>query len=203
MKISDGFNPEVLLYGEESSRHELGLNVSGPIGDSVVAFGEYATGKDRSLLERLRGDLVPLRTQRRGAIGFTYTAPINLSFTAEIDYNSAAPNAQDWQALGRSGSNEQYRLIAAVGGLQDLPVRRAAFFYFTWKDALVRRLNLSSFVRTEANTRSKIQWIEARYQWDNVDLAAQWLHYSGNPGSVYRAIPQRSALEIALRMYFN
>ena len=104
--------------------------------------------------------------------------------------------------------NERDRLTARLGvlatadTLQDLPVRRAWFFHATWKDLLLRRLDLSAFVRLDRETDSRDQWLEARYHWDQVDLSMQWQRFSGNPGSVFGSIPQQQAVELALRYYF-
>jgi len=96
---------------------------------------------------------------------------------------------------------QQLQLLGTAQALQDLPVRRGAFFYATWKDAMVRRLDLSAFVRYEPLTHTRAQWFETRYHWDRVDLALQWQLYSGKPGSVFGSVPQGRAVELSLRVY--
>lgn len=70
-----------------------------------------------------------------------------------------------------------------------------------WKDALVRRLDLSAFVRRENETHSRVQWLEARYHWDRVDLVAQWQQFSGSRSSIFGSVPQSRTIELALRFY--
>ena len=203
LKVNEGLNPEVLLYGGDDTPTQLGLNLSGLIGDSTVVFGELALGNGRSLKAQSLNLAEAESRQQRASLGLTYTTGFNLSFTAEAEYNSAAPDRNEWNALADINSRAQQQFIGTAATLQDLPVRRATFFYVTWKDAFVRRLDFSGFARFESSTDSRAQWAEARYRWDHADLAVQWLLYSGDPGSVYRAIPLRKAIDLALRFYFH
>ena len=69
----------------------------------------------------------------------------------------------------------------------------------------VRRFSngrLSGFVRHDLVTRSRAQWLEARYHLDRADFALQWQLYSGGPDSVYGQVPQRRTLELSARLYF-
>jgi hypothetical protein len=203
LKVSDSLTPEVLLYGGDDTSTQLGLNLSGLIGDSAVVFGEFSVGDGQSLVAQSL-DLAEAKThQRRAALGMTYTTSFNLSFTVEAEYNSAAPDRSDWNSLAGVDPVAPLRLIGTASTLQDLPVRRATFLHATWKDALVRRLDMSAFVRFEDTSDSRAQWMEARYRWDHADLALQWLLYSGDPGSVYRTVPLRKAIDLALRFYFH
>ena len=67
---------------------------------------------------------------------------------------------------------------------------------------LLRRLDLSAFLRRDAETDSHAQWLEARYHWQRADLSVQWQRFSGDRGSVYRTVPQNTAIELVLRYYF-
>lgn len=200
-KFSDRLNSELLLYGGDDTRTQIGLNVSGLISDSAVVFGEFSAGKGRSLVaQALQIDQSP-RHQERAVVGLTYTTPLNLSLTAEAQYNSAAPDRAQWRALPGIDPSARLRVLATQPTLQDLPVRNALFFYANWKDLLVRRLDVSAFLRRDSETHSRAQWIEARYRWDSAELALQWQLYSGSPGSVYGSVPQRRAIELALRLF--
>ncbi|MDE2094411.1 MAG: hypothetical protein KGL99_19360 [Burkholderiales bacterium] len=66
---------------------------------------------------------------------------------------------------------------------------------------MLRRLDVSAFLRRDAETSSRAQWLEARYHWDRAELALQWQLYSGRPGSVYGSVPQRRTVELVLRAY--
>jgi len=198
-KFSNAVNPQLLIYGGADTPTQLGLNVSALAGDAVVVFGEFSAGKGRSLVAQALGLAETESQQQRAAAGLTYTTGFNLSFTAEAQYNSAAPDRSQWDALDPVA---RLGVLTTADALQDLPVRRAWFFHATWKDLLLRRLDLSAFVRLDSETDSRDQWLEARYHWDHADLSVQWQGFSGDSGSVFGSIPQRQAVEVALRYYF-
>jgi hypothetical protein len=200
-KFGEQLNPELLLFGGAGTPTQAGLNLSGLLGSATVAYLEASAGKGRSLVAQSQGTADPERWQRRAALGLTYTTAFNLSLTAEADYNSAAPNRAQWDALRSGAPTNALRLLQTAQGQQELPVRRGAFFYATWRDALVKRLDLSAFVRHDAVTDSRVQWLETRYHWDRIELALQCQLYSGGAGSVFGSVPQRRSVEASLRMF--
>ena len=201
-KFSDKLNAEVLLYGGEGIREQLGLNLSGLVGDATVVFGEFSAGKGPTLIAKALGTPnADRRFHSRAAVGLTYTTAFNLSLTAEAEYNDAGPTRRQWRALPGINPFGQLGLLDTSQTLQDLPARSAGFLYALWKDALVRRLDLSAFVRRENETHSRVQWLEARYHWDRVDLVAQWQQFSGSRSSIFGSVPQSRTIELALRFY--
>jgi hypothetical protein len=200
-KFGEQLNPEVLLYGGVDTPTQLGFNVSALVGNSTVVFGEFAAGKDRRLIAKALSLPEAEQSQRRGSIGLTYTTGFNLSLTVEAEHNSAGPNRAEWDALPALAPNAQLGVLAAAQALQDLPARNAWFVHATWRDLLVRRLDVSGFVRREAETSSRAQWLEARYRWDRAEVALQWQIFSGAAGSVFGTVPQRRLLELAVRIY--
>jgi len=201
-RFGAALSPQLLVYGGESTPTQVGLNVSTLLNSATVAFVEYAAGRDRSLVARALGRAEAESWRQRAALGLTYTTAFNLSLTVEADFNGAAPNRSQWDALRAGAPGSSLRLLQASQDLQELPVRRAAFVYAIWRDAFIRRLDLSGFVRYDAVTHSRAQWLETRYHWDGVDLALQWQLYSGGPDSVYGSVPQKRAVEASLRVYF-
>ena len=200
-KLGDALNPELLLYGGSRTPTQVGLNLSALVGAAVVVFGELSAGKGPRLVAQALPLNEPDRNRARAALGLTYTTPFKLTFTAEAEHNSAGVTRDEWNGLAATDPAAPLRLLGIAQTLQDLPVRRAWFFHATWKDLLVRRFDLSGFVRHDAETSSRAQWLEGRYRWDRADLALQWLLYSGAQGSVYGSVPQRRTIELALRFY--
>lgn len=201
-KLVEALSPQLLLYGGEGQSTQLGMNLSAAAGDATVLFAELAVGKGRSLQSQALGLTEDERRQRRAALGLTYTTAFNLTLTVEAEYNSAGPTGDEWHALPARGPGARLQLLATADALQDLPARQAWFVYASWKDLLVRRLDLSAFVRREGATGSRAQWLEVHYRWDQVDLSLQWRRFSGDPGSIYRSLPVEQAVEAALRYYF-
>jgi opacity protein-like surface antigen len=201
-KFSDRLNPQLLLHGGAGMKPQIGLNVSSLLNEATVGYAEIAVGKGRSLAAQALALDDAEQTQRRAAVGFTYTTSFDLSLTAEAEYSTAAPSESEWRVLRAGMQGEHLRVLQVAQREQELPVRHAAFFYATWKNALVRRLDISAFVRHEPVTRSREQWLEARYRLDHADVALQWLQHSGNAESVFGSLPQKRMVEAVVRVYF-
>ncbi|HJW12178.1 MAG TPA: hypothetical protein VJ598_10345 [Albitalea sp.] len=200
-RFSEAFNPQLLLFGGAGLSPQAGLNVSGLLNNATVAFGEWSVGDGRSLASQALGLPDAEHSQRRAALGFTTTTDFNLSFTAEAEFNSAAPDRAQWNALRAAGPFNTLRLLGAAQALQDLPVREAWFFYVSWQDMGLKHLDLSAFLRSERATLSRSQWLELRYRWSRVDAAVQWQLYSGAAGSVYATVPQQRSIQLLLRVF--
>jgi len=197
-KFSDKFTPQLLVYGGDDDPAQIGLNLSGLIGDAVVAFGEFSAGKGTTLVTQALRIPEANSNQQRAAVGLTYTTGFNLSLTAEAEYNSAAPNGDQWHLLAESS---QQQVLSTAQALQDLPTRSQWFLYANWKDMLVRRLDVSSFLRQDMQTSSRTLWLEGRYSWERAELALQWQLFSGPEGTVYYAVPQQRTVQLVLRVY--
>ena len=197
-KFSEQFNPQLLVYGGADTPPQVGLNASTVVGDSVVVFGELAAGRGQPLLSEALSLSDPKSSQQRAAVGLTYTAPFNLSLTAEAEYNSAAPWGNQWGLLP---APVQQQVLVTAQALQDLPTRSQWFLFAVWKDLGIKRFDVSGFLRQDMQTSSRAWWLEGRYSWDRTDLALQWQQYDGAPGTVYYAVPQQRTVQLVLRIY--
>ena len=200
-KFTENFQPQILLHGGSDLPLQTGVNLSGLIGSATVAYAELSGGRSRSLIAQSLGAPDPEQVQRRGAIGLTYTTGFDLSLTAEYEYNSAAPDRAQWDRYRSATVGNPLRLLQTAQTLQDLPMRRAAFFYAAWRDIGMKNLGLAAFVRRDQITHSREQWIEARYHWPKAEVALQWQGYSGAAGSLYGAVPQPRRIELLLRVF--
>lgn len=200
-KFSDNFNPQVVLHGGAGLATQVGLNLSAVLGSSTTAFLELSSGKGRSLVAQAQGLPEAERTQRRAALGLTYTTPFNLSLTAEAEHNSAAPNRVQLNAFSTAAPGNAQRLLGLSELQQDLPVRQALFFYAAWRDMGIRNLDFSAFIRRDGATRSRAQWLETRYRWGSAEAALQWQAFSGDASSLYGAVPQPRRVELLLRYF--
>jgi hypothetical protein len=197
-KLSDKFTPQLLVFGGDDDPAQVGVNLSGLIGDAVVAFGEFTAGKGKSLVAQALNQPEFNGNQQRASVGLTYTTSFNLSLTAEAEYNSAAPKGDQWSLLPATA---QQQVLATAQALQDLPTRSQWFLYASWQDALVQKFDISGFLRQDMQTASRALWLEGRYSWERAELALQWLAYAGSPGTVYYAVPQQQTIQLILRVY--
>ncbi|MEO7151889.1 MAG: hypothetical protein ABIX46_09315 [Burkholderiaceae bacterium] len=201
-KFSENFQPQILFHGGQGLPVQTAFNLSGLIGNATVAYAEVSAGKSRSLVAQSLGLASdPEKMQRRAALGLTYTTRFNLSLTGEVEYNSAAPSRSHWDAYRTAAPGNALRLLQAAQTLQDLPTRRALFVYAAWRDLGLKNLDLNAYVRRDQETRSREQWIEARYHWNKAEVALQWQGYSGDAGSLYGAVPQPRRMELQLRLF--
>ncbi len=197
-KVSDKFNPQLLIYGGNDIPPQVGLNLSTLLGDSTVAYGELTVGKGNTLIAEALAWPELQSNQRRASVGLTYTTGFNLSVSVEAEYSSAGPDADQWNALPLAA---QQQVLYTAQSLQDLPSRSQVFLYAVWKDLFVRRFDLSGFLRQDVQTNSQALWLEGRHSWDRAELALQWQLYTGSAGSLYYAVPQQQTIQLVLRVY--
>jgi hypothetical protein len=200
-KFTEELNPQVVVYGGEHMATQAGLNLSGLVNRATVAYLEFSAGRGPSMVTQAQGLSEPEKSQQRGAVGLTYTTDFNLSLTAEFEYNSAAPSRSDWEALIANAPLDALRLLQFARAQQDLPVRSAVFIYASWRDMVVRNFDLTAFVRHDANSRSRQQWIEAGYHWSKTELALRWQQDAGSSSTPFGLVPVARRGEILFRVF--
>jgi hypothetical protein len=201
-RFSETFQPQVLLSGGTGQSVQAGLNLTGLLNDATVAFFEWSGGRSRSLLSQAAGGPDDSSFRNRLATGLSYTTANNITLTAEYDYNGAGPDKDAWNVL-RLGSPVAYgRYRTFAGAAQEPATRHSAFFYATWQDALVKRLDLTAMVRYDAVDSSRLQWLEARYRFTKVDVAVQAQLNAGKPGTNFGALADRRVTQLLLRYFF-
>lgn len=199
-RITDGLSSQFLVHGGDGVATQVGANLSTSIGNSTVAYVEFASGRDRSLLAESQGMNAPRRTRQRTALGLTYTTAFNLSLTLEGQTSEAGLSGADWNALDPIA---RLAVLRTADAQQDLPARRAVFLYVQWKDLGWPDLDLSGYLRHETATSSRDQWIELRYRWGRAhDVALQWQQFGGRNTSIYGSVPQRRTAELTWRRDF-
>ena len=197
-KLGERFTPQLLAFGGNDDPAQLGVNLSGLLGDAVVAFAEFTAGRGKPLVAQALNQPAANDDQQRAALGLTYTTGLNLSLTAEADYSSAAPRGDRWHQMPLL---VQQQTLATAQALQDLPTRNQWFVYANWKDLFVPRFELSGFLRQDMDSASRALWLEGRYAWQRAEVALQWQQFAGAPGTVYYAVPQQQTVQLILRWY--
>jgi hypothetical protein len=195
-------NAQVLIFGERGRGTQYGVSANGLVSDALVAYGEASTGLDTTLLQEVQGQDRPQRRVNRASLGFTYTLPSRLSATAEIEYNGAGLDRAGQQALAQGGPVAQVRFTDLTQSSLEIGSRRAWVVHLAQKDAGIKNLDLSGFVRTNAVDHSRLYWAEARYHWQRFDAAVQWQRFSGRSASEFGAYPYRQVLQLIGAFYF-
>lgn len=197
----DNFAPQFLLFGESGQSIQIGANFSVLASDALTLHAEYSGGQAASLLDQALRSGSDKQFYSRLAAGGTYTFPIDLSVTLEYHYNQAAANQAQWQALAHH-PQAYWAYRQYVFNQQDQPTEHGLFMLANWNNALWRNLDLSWMWRHDLVDRSHQHWLEARYHFPRVDLAVQWQTQSGEAGSQFGALPQKSSVHALLKYYF-
>lgn len=200
--LSDRTSGQLLLFIEEDKGAQVGVNGTALIGDAAVAHVEWTHGRDVPLAVNALPGTPGRDTRSRFSAGVTYTAPTRTAITAEIEYNGFGLSRSDWNALGARGAAAIARLLVDSQLRQDLASRRAWMIYATQKDAGVKNLDFTAFVRSNVDDKSRLAWLEGRYHFPKVDVAVQWRSTHGPVNSGFGFSPQRSALQALAAWYF-
>lgn len=201
-RLSENMTPQWLLYGENAQSPQLGFNLTGLLGQATVAYVEWSGGRSASQLAQALQGADDTTFRSRLATGLTYTTENKLSFTAEYDFNGAAPTPDAWTTLAQHAPQAYAQYRAWTQSQLDLPTQQSVFLYASWQDALVHQLDLNAMLRHNLDDHSQLVWLEARYHWSHTDLALQWQRHSGEPGSEFGTLQQERVLQLLLRHFY-
>lgn len=201
-RLSEDLNPQWLLYKDQGASPQFGMNLTKLVNDATVAYFEWSGGRSPSLLTQALGQGGDKAFRNRVAGGLTYTTSNKLSLTFEYQYNGAGLEKADWDALPQVSLPAYSRYRQFAQSAQEMPTRRAAFFYATWQDMLISHLDLSVMVRRNSDDRSRLSWGELRYRWTRDEVALQWQGNSGDLLSDYGASSLRKAWQLSYRHFF-
>jgi hypothetical protein len=213
-------SPQVLLY-HQADRTRFGLNLSHPVGQSVILYAEWAGGDQRPLAAeaiafgRRTGSLpaaVPLPFAA-GASAFRSDATAGLSWTndsaltinAEIILHQAGLSRRQWSAwYGASPRSSLFWYIRSYAADQQEPSsQRQAFLRFSWTDLFVPHLDVTAFALTSLADGSTVgQWALTYDLSDRWSLGGYLSADLGGPKSQYGSLPQTTGLTLQVIRYF-
>jgi len=204
-KLSEDLNPKLLVFKADQTPVQFGLNLTSLISDAAVVYVEWSGGRSLSQLSQAQQILkLPFANdtafRNRLASGLTYTTDNKISLTAEVEYNGAGLDQQQWQALGSSRFYGLYRYW--LQSIQESPTKRSAFLYGSWQDALINHLDLAAMEKCNLADHSRLSWLEARYHLSHSEFALQWQLDSGSRGSEFGAARQTQTWALVGRVYY-
>jgi len=221
-------NPE-LLYYREGSASRFGANLTRSVGQKTVLYGEWAGGRQSSLIDqalaygRETGTIpgfapsaLPESThqgfQNQLALGASYTTESKVTFNLEYHYSEAAFSPQDWRNWFRVGEANTGRppITSALWYIRNYALdqqqklsRHETFLRADWNDAFVPHLEITGFVSTDLHDGSSLVQMTADYdlsnQWSVGALAAGAL---GAKRSSNGSLPQSGSLLLKLERFF-
>ncbi|MFN6997568.1 MAG: hypothetical protein ACK4PH_25540, partial [Aquincola tertiaricarbonis] len=188
--------PQWLLYREEGGAPQAGLNLSQASGDAVVAYAEWAGGRQPSLAERAEGRRAGRHFSHRAVLGASWTLPIDLTLTAELQHDGSALDGPALRRLARDEPARWGGLMQAALASQQRPTSRGVFVHAVWRNALWRGLDASAFLQRDPGDGGRQAWLELRHRLKQSDLSLQWQQQRGPAWSRFGAAPDRTALQL-------
>lgn len=200
-RFSPNFNPQILAYQEKGQSLRLGANLSVLVGDALVTYLEWSGGRFASQHGELEGHAAASRRFRqRAALGATYTTEHRLSLSAELQYNGAGLEEDEWRQIAAvPPAALAYR--ARMQWLQERPTRRSAFFAARWT-GIVERFDLAGLVQLNVDDRSRMTWLEGTWRFDPHEAIVQLRHLRGSAGTEFGALPNPWSMQLMFRYYF-
>lgn len=202
-QFSQRLGGQALLYKEDGMSPALGFNLTALLSDAAVAHLEMTRSTESGMLRRALAVPGAASTRNRLAGGVTYTTASKLSVTAEYQYNGFAVSPSDWAALGAAGpSNAQFAYLQHAQARQELVPRQAYLIYVTQKSLVLKNLDLTAFVRLNADDHSRLVWLELRHHWPQFDLAFQIQQAIGDSTTEYGLWPDSTLVQVLGSYYF-
>ncbi|WP_231936053.1 MULTISPECIES: hypothetical protein [Burkholderia] len=195
-RLTPTIQPQWVLYGESGQSPQFGQNLSVLLGNAVVAYAEWTGGWRPSLIGASTGRGNQDRAFRtRSSFGFTWTLPVDLSLTAELQSNSGGASASQWRALQASDPYAWGRAVRTSIFAQELPSRHGLFLMAAWRNFIVRRVDLTGFAQLDLGA-GRQYWLELRRRFDKFDVALQFLRQTGPSWSRYGAMPEANSVQV-------
>lgn len=202
-KASERWSGELVGLLQSGAANRFGANFTGLLTDALVMHGEWSTTRSEGLRAQALAQAATERRVQQAALGLTWSAPTGTVITAEAAFNGAGLNRADWQAVLSQNPVNVGRFFGAVQADQELAARRAWLLYATQKGiAGVRQLDITGFIRQNADDHSHLAWLELRYHWPRFDAAVQIQRSSSGALTEYGALPYRQVIQLLGAVYF-
>ncbi|MGD0960662.1 MAG: hypothetical protein ABSB19_12720 [Methylomonas sp.] len=226
--IAENFSPELLFY-HEGGRSSFGANLAASLGQSVVAYAEWAGGSRGGLIDealrygRATGslpmgapDVIPadsrLSFRNDLSVGASYTAPSKITFNLEYHYHQAGFSGRDWNnwfgagggLSGASPAAAELWFIRAYAQEQQEPVgKHSAVLRADWADAFIPKLQLTGFVYADLYDMSGLAQLTADYYLSNAwTVGALASADLGGPHTDFGSLPQAASIFFKVARYF-
>jgi len=190
------------LFYERGKGWQVGASATTLLTGAAIGFVEWSGGRDVVWRPGNERDALPIRSAHRVAVGVTYTTPTRANLTLEAEYNGFAADPVLWETDPVNGPRLLGQYLNWTLQRQDIAPRRAVLLYATQSGLMGNRLNLSGFLRWNADDGSRFLWLEARYRWPQIDLALQYQHTEGGALSEFGALATRQMIQVVLARYF-
>jgi hypothetical protein len=219
------------LFLRDDAETRYGFDLSRNIGQSIVAYAEWAGGRQQSLAAR--AEAFEIRTVGIGtgpppaslppslgdgagfandlAVGGSWTSENNMTVNLEYHYHQTGlDRAQLRQGfdLGQAGTpsglDGAFLFLRSYAADQQEPLaRQEAFLRIDRTDAFVRDLELSALAFVDLYDGSTLGQITASYNFTNTwTLGAYLIASPGSARSEYGSLPQAESFILQVKYFF-
>jgi len=198
----EDFSPQVLVYSE-SGRTKFGLNLSHPIGASVIAYASWSGGEAPSAIvdaiafgkrTRTLPSLVPVlpatslsRSFKNDlSLGAYWTGEDKVTLSVEYNFHEAGFSREDWRGWFASGANPSLAplmwYLRGYASDQQQPMNRHQLFVRAdWSEPFhIEHTDVSAFVMNDPIDGSSLGQVSLSY--DISDLWSVSLYGGGSWG---------------------
>ena len=221
-------SPQLLIY-REGAQTFFGANLSHPIGQSVVAYAEWAGGTQQGLVAQalaygirtatLPADIpvLPPSDTREAfrsdlALGASWSGAAKITLNLEYHYHQAGLSGQDVRNWFNAGSAQRNELpvtgelwyLRGFASDQQQPwVRQQLFLRADWIDALIPHLEISGFAFIDLYDASSLTQVSANYFLSDAWTVGAYASANvGNARSERGSAPQAASIIIRVLRYF-
>jgi len=221
-------SPQGLLFVEEGQT-QFGLNLSHPIGQSVIAYAEWAGGRQPTLITQAMNygeatGTLPVNaptvlatdpvTRFRDdlAVGASWAGAKKITINFEYHYHEAGFSQRDWDNWFAVGgpqhnvalvTNEVWYIRGYANDQQQPVTRQEAFLRADWKNPFVNDLELSAFAFVSAYDGSTLTQVSASYFLSNTWTIGAYVSANvGGRHSERGTFPQAGSAILQFVRYF-
>ncbi len=221
-------SPQALIYYEDDQTR-FGLNVSRQIGQSIVAYAEWAGGRQPSLITQAirygketgtlpanAPTLPPSDTAKSFrndlAVGASWSSAAKITINMEYQYHQSGFTRQDWHnwfAIGsaernfRSVTSELWFIRGYANDQQQPLAQQQVFLRANWTDAFVPKLDLTAFGFINPYDGSALAQVAASYYLSDAWTIGAYVNANvGGPRSERGSTPQAGSVTFQLVRYF-
>jgi len=221
----EDLSPQVLVY-QESGRTQIGLNISHPIGSSIVAYLSWAGGEAPDLIvdaiafgrrTRTIPDVAPLlpptdtarRFENQVSLGASWSGEDKESVSIEYNYSQTGFSKRDWRNWFSTGANSMLApemwYIRGYAGDRQVPVsQHQAFARVDWYEPWnFEHFDINALVMTSLEDGSCFGQLAASYDIsDNWSIGAFLGGTAGSARSEWGSLSSAASATIQVARYF-
>lgn len=173
-RLAENLNPQLLLLKEEQRSAQLGVNLSHVLSRSVLAYAEWAGGRQPlAWQEALPESQWQVSWRNRTAAGFTWSGENRLTLRLEGHYNGAADNTRAQAYLSAAALSPAGALNGSPVAAEWMAARRAALVQALWAD-IIDGYDLNIIWQRDMQRDKNLGFAEVRRHIGPVELALQW-----------------------------